>query len=107
MIFFWKKNKQIDLFANSIANDFYSRVQPEVASDYFANKNDKSKKSVSVVDRAIRDIAVKVQQFRATHSLGIYGKARLHLSFTERLKELGYDNNLAKKINEIILLKTP
>lgn len=107
MVFFWKKNKEIDLFANSIANDFYSRVQPELAQDYFVNRAEKSKKSVSIVERTIRDIAGKVQQFRASHSLGVYGKARLHLSFMERLKDLGYDNNLAKKINEIILIKTP
>ena len=106
-IFFWRKNKQIDLFASATANDFFSRVQPEVAQEYFEKKSGKADKSAKTMERTIRDITGKVQQFRKANSLGVYGKARFHLNFTERLKELGYDNDLAKKVNEIILLKTP
>ena len=38
-IFFWKKNKQIDAFAISLADEFYSHIQPQVAIDFMKSKN--------------------------------------------------------------------
>jgi len=103
-LFFWKNNKIIDGFAISLADELYSHVQPDAMEAYIANKKNKEAKKP---ERKIKDIIEQFKQFKTIKSLGIYGKARLHLTFTERLKELGYEKDLANKINEIILLKTP
>lgn len=108
-LFFWRKNKHIDVFAGSLANELYSAVQPEQMKKYLRlEKGDKkAQKEIRKIESQFNNAIKLVQQFRATHSLGVYGKARLHLKFIERLEELGYDKNSAKKVNEIILLKTP
>ena len=103
-LFFWKKNKLIDDFAINLADELYSHVQPNVMEAFIANKKDKAAKKT---DRQVAELINRVQQFRTANSLGIYGKARLHLTFTARLNELGYNKKLAEKINEIVLLKTP
>ena len=108
-LFFWKKNKGIDIFANKLANELFSSVQPQSIKDYFhASSKDKSaKKNKKNVDANIQGIIKQIQQFRVTHSLGTYGKARLQLKFNERLKELGYDKDSVSKLNEFILVNTP
>ena len=45
--------------------------------------------------------------FKSVNKLGVYGKAKFHLEFVERLKELGYKDQVAEAINEEILIKTP
>lgn len=108
-LFFWRKNKLIDAFASNIANDLYSSIQPATAKQYFAGAvtDKESKKMKKKIDAKIADIIKQVEQFRIVNSIGVYGKARIHLKFSERLQELGYDSNIAKKINEHIMLKTP
>ena len=116
-IFFWKKNKQIDTFAFQIADDLYSEIQPEAATKYLElnqkhkQAKDKESKGLSKEEekttRKLKDTILRIQQYRALHKLGIYGKARLHLTFTGRLEELGYDKATAKELNHIILLATP
>lgn len=108
-LFFWRKNKVIDIFASALADELYSAVQPEAATGYVGKgagekKADKSRKKI---DRKLDDMVLKIQQFRSANSLGVYGKARLHLRFTERLKELGYEAKVADRFNEILLLRTP
>jgi hypothetical protein len=108
-LFFWRKNKTIDVFANALADEFYSAVQPETARDYLEGNSGQKKpdKSRKQIDRRLEDVIARIQQFRQLQSLGVYGKARFHLKFTERLKELGYDAKVAGRLNEILLLKTP
>ena len=108
-LFFWRKNKIIDVFASSLADEWYSLVQPDAAEDYLRNKSadKKTEKSIRKIDRQLEDVVAQVQQFRIANSLGVYGKARLHLKFTERLKELGYDAKVAGRLNEMLLLRTP
>lgn len=106
-LFFWRKNKQIDTFASTLANDLYSAVQPDTALTYISGINEKSNKGDKKIDRRLQDLVFRIQEFRVQHSLGVYGKARLHLTFTERLKELGYEPKVAEKLNELILLRTP
>ena len=67
-------------------------------------KADKTRKKI---DRRLDDMVLRIQQFRSANSLGVYGKARLHMRFTERLKELGYEAKVADRFNEILLLRTP
>jgi len=114
-IFFWKKNREIDAFAYQLADALYSDVLPAAADEYIAEavtaaKGKAAKKANDLdkrVSHRLNDIITRIQQYRATRSLGVYGKARLHLTFTERLKELGYHPNTAKELNMLILLRTP
>jgi len=108
-LLFWKNNNVIDTFANEIANKFFGTVQPQLAQDYFTGSVDKkqAKKTSKNVDREIQDIIRGIAEFRVIHSLGVYGKARLHMKFRERLEELGYSTEVAERLNEIIMLKTP
>ncbi|MCK5001894.1 MAG: hypothetical protein KAJ92_00260 [Gammaproteobacteria bacterium] len=108
-LFFWKKNNVIDTFANELANELFSTIQPSVAKTFFENSFDKKqmKKTEKKMEKEIQIIIKKVNQFKAVNSLGVYGKARLHLSFKERLEELGYDSSIINELNEIIMLRTP
>jgi len=109
-IFFWKNNKAIDNFANDLANDLYSQLQPKLITDYYQLINSKDKKVLKTrkkVETQFQNAVTKIQHFRGAHKIGVYGKARLHLKFKERLKELGYDPDAVTKINEMLLLKTP
>lgn len=114
-IFPWQKNKNIDRFATLLADEFYSRIQPDVASEHFNKdqklKNKKSlkaaKNSTQNVNNAVTNVILGFKNFRESQKLGIYGKARFHMKFMERLTELGYHQDVAKKLNEEILLKTP
>ena len=106
-IFFWKKNKQIDEFANAIANDLYSTIPPDVALDFMNESDSKSKKVNTKVARKLDDIVLRIKQFRAENSIGVYGKARLHLKFAEQLEELGYEKKVAGLFNEKIMIRTP
>ena len=59
------------------------------------------------MEKEVHGIIKKVNQFKVVNSLGVYGKARLHLKFKVRLEELGYDVTIVNKLNEIIMVKTP
>ena len=108
-LFFWKNNNQIDVFASALADELYSLVQPQLAKDYVNNSSNdkKSRKTNKMIGGKLQDIIKQVDQFRTTHSLGVYGKARLHMKFVGRLEELGYDENTVNKINEHIMISTP
>ena len=108
-LFFWKKNKSIDIFANELANELFSSIQPQSFNEYFqksSNKEKSAKKNRKIIDTKIQNIIKQIQQFRTTHSLGVYGKARLHLKFNDRLKELGYASEIVTSLNDILLVKT-
>ena len=108
-LFFWKNNQAIDVFANNIANDLFSVVQPQSIRDFFqgSSKDKKGKKDRKNVEANISIATKQIQQFRATNSLGTYGKARLQLGFNKRLKELGYDTDVIRELNEFILVRIP
>lgn len=115
-LFFWKKNAAIDQFAHTIAAELFSRVQPDQMEEYLATATNQAitdKKTAKAqlrrdqVTQVINETILQVQHFRTAYGLGIYGKARLHLTFTERLKELGYSDPVATEINRIILIRTP
>jgi hypothetical protein len=114
-IFPWQKNKGIDRFANLLADEFFSRIQPELANEYVNNKkigveNRRALKNrnsnIQKVNQALGAVVSEFIKFRDSQKLGIYGKARLHMKFMERLTDLGYQQEIAKKLNEEILLKT-
>ena len=111
----WQKNKEIDRFASLLADELFSRIQPDMANEYFKDKNASidSKKDLKHkmnkaqnIDQALGSVIAEFKKFRESEKLGIYGKARLHMKFMERLAELGYAQDIAKKLNEQILFKT-
>lgn len=113
-IFPWKKNKHIDDFAILLADEFYSRILPDLANEYF-NINDSRvdkkqlkarKDDIKKVNQAMVAALSEVMTFRKSQKLGVYGKARLQLKFMERLIELGYHQEIARKLNDEILLKS-
>lgn len=112
-IFFWKKNKQIDAFAISLADEFYSHIQPQVAIDFMKEtaggrkQSGKTHKQNIRINKVLEDSANHIIAFKEEHSLGIYGKARLHLNFMQRLNQLGYPEDITKYLNEIILVRSP
>lgn len=108
-ILFWRKNALIDKMAVILADEFYSQVQPQVASSYFsaAEHNNKERKKFKGLENMINKTASQIIVFRKENSIGIYGKARLHMKFVERLKELGYAEHIVRQINEILLLRSP
>jgi len=86
-----------------MADDFFSAIPQDNAKQYLDGKKDKKK--TKAIESRINDMAIQFQQFKLKEKLGVYGKARVHLSFMNRLELLGYEQDMAKRINEIILLK--
>ncbi len=112
-IFFWKINKQIDAVAIVLADEFYSQIQPQVAIDFVTEttggrkQSGKTNKQNIRINKILEDIAKHIIAYKEQHSLGIYGKARLHLKFMQRLNQLGYSEDITKYLNEIILVRSP
>lgn len=114
-LLFRKKNSIIDHFAHNLAAEFYSRISTEQVTEYFSpieassnlKKADKSQAKRDQITMIFNEVILQVQQFKTIHKLGIYGKARLHLIFTERLKDLGYPPAIAAEVNKTILIRTP
>jgi len=112
-IFFWKKNKQIDAFAILLADEFYSHIQPQVAIDFVKETTEGRKQSGKTnkqnikINKILEDFAKQIIAFKKQHSLGVYGKARLHLNFMQRLNQLGYSEDITNYLNEIILVRSP
>lgn len=108
-MFFGKKNQKIDGFAQNMADDLYSQLPPENAHLYVFEADSSEKISQKIKNDAIRKMNEKIvlfQQFKKANKLGLYGKARLHMKFTERLKELGYAESVAEELNKAIMLRS-
>ena len=108
-LFFWKNNRTIDTFSNELANELYSNINPQAAIEYLEGLSDKKqmRKYEKKMQQELQGIIRKIIEFKTMNSLGVYGKARLHLKFKLRLEELGYDPRVAVKLNEILMVKTP
>ena len=108
-IFFWKNNALIDSFASELAGELYSNVNPDLVRQFFEGSSDKKqmRKSEKKLQNELSGIIKKINEFKLINSLGVYGKARLHLKFKLRLEELGYDKQVVDKLNETLMLKTP
>lgn len=110
-LFFWKDNFMIDNFAKQLADDCFSITPPNSVAAYFdkqdaAPDNKKNNAKHDATERHLYDMALKVVQFKQQMKLGVYGKARLLLTFQERLVELGYEQTLAERLNRHLLRRT-
>lgn len=104
-LFFWKNNKKIDAFANAVADEMYSFIQPDVAKDLFQSAAQKNKKKQRKTEQKLHGIINQMQKFSEANSLGVYGKARLQKEFSDRLIELGYDGEVTRILVETILFR--
>jgi len=105
-LIFWKDNRKIDAFAQAIADDLYSYVQPDVARQHVTGSSELQKKKKARVQQKFTDIVRQIERFSESNSLGVYGQARLHKQFGERLEELGYEPEIVHKITENFLLRS-
>ena len=104
-LFFWKNNDKVDAFGVALAEDLFSHVQPDVAKMHFTGGGADNKKKQRKIEQRLHALVGQMQQFGSTHSLGVYGKARLQKSFSDRLLELGYDEAVTYKLVETIVLR--
>jgi len=104
MFFFWRLNKQIDEFAITLADELYSHITPDMLNT--ANKKN-DKKIAKLWDKHVSVLILKIQEYKHTHGLGVYRKARLHQTFMNRLETHGFSKKIIKELNEYLLLKTP
>lgn len=104
-LFFWKKNKLIDGFAQSVADDLFSYVNPNLARQHVFGSSGMPKKQARKVEQKFADTLLHIKRFTESNSLGIYGKARLQQKFDARLQELGYPTDIVKRISELILTR--
>jgi len=104
-LFFWKNNRKIDQFAQAVADDLFSYVQPDIALDHVMGRGDASnKKKKAKIDQKFTDIRLQIKRFSEAEALGVYGKARLQKQFNDRLAELGYHIDVVNRIAENFLL---
>ena len=103
-LFFWKDNRKIDAFAQAVADDLFSYVQPDVALQHVVGQGEGSKKKKAKIDQKFTDIRLQIKRFSEANSLGVYGKARLLKQFNDRLEELGYKVEVVNKITENFLI---
>ncbi|MEW8030391.1 MAG: hypothetical protein AB2806_21980 [Candidatus Thiodiazotropha sp.] len=104
MFLFGKKKRLLIDFANQVAEELYRRVPPKIVDEHLSGK---SKSATRKFNDGLDEGIMRIAQFKANEHLGIYGKAKLHQVFANRLLELGYSNELANEINQYILIKTP
>jgi hypothetical protein len=102
-LLFWKNNKIIDSFSQTLADELFSYVNPDVARQHLSGGSGLTRKQAQKVSQKFTDVVLQIQRFSASKSLGIYGKARLQQKFDERLTELGYPADIVKKVSERIL----
>lgn len=103
-LFFWKDNRKIDSFAQAVADDLFSYVQPDIAIQHVLGRGEVSKKKKAKIDQKFTDIRLQIKRFSEANSLGVYGKARLMKQFNDRLEELGYEVEVVNKITENFLI---
>jgi hypothetical protein len=105
-LLFWKDNAKIDAFGAALAEHLFSHVQPDMARQHFsgASKGENKKKQYKV-QQQFNALVGQMREFCETQSLGVYGKARLQKSFSDRLLELGYDDQVTTRLVETIVFR--
>ena len=104
MLFYWRKNKEIDNFANTLADEIYSQLPPAMLEN---QKKAKVKKLARRMDNELHASIVRLREFKNAFKLGVYSKARFHMIFMERLRSHGYPENIVKELNEYLLINVP
>jgi len=98
MFGWFSKNKEVDVFARTLAQDIAKRYPPVM--DTATEK----KISVNRLSRILEDSYRKAQTFRDANQLGVYKKARLGNAFRWELKELGYTREFIETATEGLIV---
>ncbi len=104
MFWFGKKKRLLVEFANKSAEELFSTVPPALVEKHMGGK---SKQATKTFQAGVDNVLMRFAQFKAAEKPGVYGKAKAHQIFAQRLKELGYPDDVADEINSYILTKTP
>ncbi|MGV6826297.1 MAG: hypothetical protein ACWA5Q_04925 [bacterium] len=107
MLWFGNKNKEIGIFAKNIAQEFFSHFPPSMFEDMEGADKKAAQKAKKQYERVMGDVVQHMIKFKSDHKLKVYGKAKLHLEFTNYLAELGYKQEYCAKVNEEIMVKSP
>lgn len=106
MLWFGRKNREIVAFAQSLADEFFKNVPPAMIEKRHDKKDQKgAKKAERRYLASLDDTIEAIVRFKQQKKLKVYGKAKLYLEFTNRLKSLGYEQHLADKVQETIVLR--
>ena len=104
-MYWWGKKKRLLIeFAAEVAEELYQRVPPEIVEKHLSGKN---KKATRRFDAAVDNAIARIADFRSKNKPGVYGKAKIYQVFAQRLKELGYPEELVDDINAFIITKNP
>ena len=93
----WFDSKDAEKFGQLLAHMFIEKISPSNEK----NKNKTLAKQLEVVDK----IYLKIDEFKATHKLNIYKKAKLGSAFKFELINAGYDMTFINKITKGLMQK--
>ncbi len=96
MIINWFDAKDAEKFGQTLAQFIIERIPPSIEK-----KGKSLAKQLEVVDK----LYLKIDQFKVTHKLNIYKKAKLGSSFKFELINAGYDISFANQITKGLMQK--
>jgi hypothetical protein len=96
MLFSWFDAREANQFGLSMADFFAKRIPPE---DIPATEKKPLRKAGEVISK----LHVQLQQFRSSHKLNTYKKAKLANAFQWRLFDLGYDRRIVEELTKELL----
>ena len=91
-------NSEIDEFAKSLAQDIAKRYPPALDKD---RERKVSQKRLATI---LEDACAKALEFKKSHKLGVYKKARLGNTFRWELTEMGYSKEFVETATEGVIV---
>ncbi|MCH9670027.1 MAG: hypothetical protein K0U93_01135 [Gammaproteobacteria bacterium] len=92
-------NNDADEFARSLASVIAERYS--VASEVQGGRNKRDEKRLG---RALSIIQNEVRDYKSSHRLGVYRKARISNTFKWELKEMGYTEAFADEVTNTLVM---
>ncbi len=92
----WFDVKEAELFGNELAEFYDARSR--------ANEKIKNQKQTEKQQKLIVQCLQKARQFKSSHKLNFYKKAKLGNAFKWKLREKGHDMKLVDLLTKDILL---
>ena len=96
MRFAWFDGREAHDFGLSLADFCAQRIPPESIPST-------DKKPLRKAGEVITKLHAQVQQFRASHKLNMYKKAKLANAFQWKLFDLAYDKRIVQELNKELL----
>lgn len=98
-LFAWfSANKEVDLFAKTLAQDIAKRYPPSM------DTAQEKRVSANRLTKILEDAYAKAKQFNQEKQLGTYKKAKLGNTFRWELKELGYSKEFIEVATEGLIV---